>query len=535
MSGTSKSCHFRIFLFLLLTLPCQAFFAQGTGRVASSPIPSFAQKSADFSVRANNESVPVEHFRDSHVARLSTDNSVTLKITTSAPITSYSIHPDHFHLKGNVQGNTLTVSVSATQFEPEPTYLIFEINDMDNLVVLIDPLEKNAPTPTTPGVIDVRAAPYSADPSGKKLSTAAIQSAIDTASKNGGGVVFVAPGLYRIQSLVLKDNVTLYLSEGAVIQGSAYTADFRDDPTYTSKQNFPYLIQAQDFKNIAVKGRGVLDCAGGTIYGEDGAPQAVTAGASLRRGAIRVTNGKGFTLEGVTIRDSTTWTVVMDRVENVLMVRPKLIGPIWPRNDGIDVFGRHILVEKAFVYTGDDNFCVKALKPDYPAYDISFKDSIGYGNSAGVKVGMQSESPQSDIHFEDIDIVHTGRGLVVERKSEGHNGRKGDVHNASSIQNVYFTDIRVEKIEGTGGMSRDPIHINSEGPGSISNVYFKRVALGNFGPHPSVISGFDSADSVSNVFFEDLTIGGKPIDNVGVGDFKVKDAANIKFSFSQKN
>ena len=476
MSRTSMRYHFSIFFFLLLTLPCQAFFAQGTGRVVSSPIPTFAQKSTDFSVSANGESVPVDHFRDSHVARLSTDDIVTLKITTSAPIRSYSIHPDHFHLKGNVQGNTLTVSVSATQFEPEPTYLIFKINDMDNLIVLVDPLEKNAPTPTAPGVIDVRAAPYSADPSGKNLSTTAIQSAIDEASKNGGGVVFVAPGLYRIQSLVLKDNVTLYLSEGAVIQGSVYAADFRDDPTYMSKRDFPYLIRAQDFKNIAVKGRGVLDCAGGTVYGEDGEPQAVTAGASFRRGAIRVTNGKGFTLEGVTIRDSTTWTVVMDRVENVSMIRPKLIGPIWPRNDGIDVFGRHVLVEKAFVYTGDDDFCVKALKADYPAYDITFKDSIGYGNSAGVKVGNESASPQSDIHFEDIDIVHTGRGLVVERK--------GNAHNTGSIQNVYFTDIRVEKIEGTGGISRDPIHINDEGPWFHQQCLFQTCCVRQFWPSP---------------------------------------------------
>jgi polygalacturonase len=527
MHGKFTNTSLKISFFLLLALPCQAIFAQGTGRVISSPIPTFAQKSPEVGVSANNESVPVEHFRDSNVARLSTDDTVTLKITTGAPITSYSIHPDHFRLKGNVQGNTLTVSVSATQFEPQPTYLIVKINDMDNLVILVDPLEKNAPTSTTRGVIDVQSAPFSADPSGKNLATTAIQSAIDKASSNGGGVVFVGPGFYRIQSLMLKDNVTLYLSEGAVIQGSAYSADFRDDPTYTSKQNFPYMIQAQDFKNIAVKGRGVLDCAGGTVYGDDGAPQTVAPGATLRRGAIRVTNGNGFTLEGVTIRDSSTWTVVMDRVENVSMSRPKLIGPIWPRNDGIDIFGRHVRVEKAFVYTGDDNFCVKALKADYPANDITFKDSIGYGNSAGVKVGNESASTQSDIHFEDIDIVHTGRGLVVERK--------GNSHNTGAIQNVYFTDIRVEKVEGTGGISRNPIHINDEGPGTISNIFFKRVSLGNFGPHSSVISGFDSGDSVSNVSFEDLIIGGKPIDSAGAGDFQIKDAGNIKFTLSQRN
>ena len=59
------------------------------------------------------------------------------------------------------------------------------------------------------------------------------------------------------------------------------------------------------------------------------------------------------------------------------------------------------------------------------------------------------------------------------------------------MQNIYFTDIRVEQVTGKGGTSRNPIQINSDLPGAISNIFFTRVSVGNFGPKPSLIGGFD--------------------------------------------
>ena len=55
------------------------------------------------------------------------------------------------------------------------------------------------PPAKVPGpVLDVTAAPYYADPSGKADSTAAIQAAIDFAGSKGGGTVFLPAGTYRL-------------------------------------------------------------------------------------------------------------------------------------------------------------------------------------------------------------------------------------------------------------------------------------------------------------------------------------------------
>ncbi len=53
------------------------------------------------------------------------------------------------------------------------------------------------PTPTGPQ-IDVTQAPFSADVTGVKDATAAIQAALDQAAKSGGGIVYMPSGTYRI-------------------------------------------------------------------------------------------------------------------------------------------------------------------------------------------------------------------------------------------------------------------------------------------------------------------------------------------------
>ena len=498
--------------------------------IVACPLPSFAARSADFQITANGAAASVEHFRDRHVASFSAKGEVVVKIKINAPITSYSIHPASFNLKGTVAGDILTVSLTPTLFNPKPAYLLFKINDLENLVVLVDPPEENAPSPRGPGVQDVSAPPYVADPTGKLLATKAIQSAIDKVSQSGGGIVFVPPGLYRVQSLVLKSGVTLYIAGGAVIRGSDQLADYAGDAARqaSAEKGLPAVIEAHDFKNVAILGRGRIDAAEGKLYAADGAAQDVEPRGPYHRVAIRAADGVGFTLDGITAQDGAGWSLFLNRVENIQIIRLKLLGPMWRGNDGIDICGRNAVVDQCFVYTGDDNFCAKAMHADYPLHDIYFRNSIGYTNSAGVKAGMQVRSPQSEIHFQNMDIIHAGRGIVVENR--GQNNKGNEV--GWPMQNIYFTDIHVEQVTGTGGISRNPIQISSDLGGPISNIFFKRVSVGNFGPKPSLISGYDVKNPVAKVVFEDLTIGGKPIDSVSAGDFQTRNATEIKFLLS---
>ncbi len=294
----------------------------------------------------------VEHYRDRHFVHFCAAGVVVLKIKVNASITNYSIHPSSFGLKGTVEGDTLTVSLTPTLFDPEPAYLLFKINDLENLVVLVDPPEVDAPLPQSAGVRDVSAAPYRADGMGKSLATIAIQSAIDQSSQGGGGVVYVPAGVFRVQSLKLKSGVTLYLAGGAVIRGSDLLADYGGDATYLSSQgkHLPPVIEVANFKNVAIRGRGRVDAAEGTVYTPQGVAEEVDPRGGYHRVAIHVADGSGFTLDGIVMQDGGGWSLQLNRVDHVRIARLKLLGPMWRGNDGIDICGFDAVVDKCFVY-----------------------------------------------------------------------------------------------------------------------------------------------------------------------------------------
>ena len=60
-----------------------------------------------------------------------------------------------------------------------------------------------------------------------KLSTKAVQRAIDACSAAGGGRVVVPTGGYTIGSIFLKSNVHLYLEHGATLYGSTNLEDYK--------------------------------------------------------------------------------------------------------------------------------------------------------------------------------------------------------------------------------------------------------------------------------------------------------------------
>jgi len=67
---------------------------------------------------------------------------------------------------------------------------------------------------------------YGAAADGLKNSTKAIQQAIDSCSKSGGGMVTFNPGQYVTGALFLKSNVHLRVATGVTLVGSQDDADY---------------------------------------------------------------------------------------------------------------------------------------------------------------------------------------------------------------------------------------------------------------------------------------------------------------------
>src|SRR5580658_7637985 len=100
---------------------------------------------------------------------------------------------------------------------------------------------------------------------GTTKDTAAIQQAIDTCEKKGGGTVTLVEGTYLSAPIVLKSNITLHLDKGATLLGSADHAD------YPAKTEFRVLglqslVSATNADDIAITGEGTIDGNGETWW-----------------------------------------------------------------------------------------------------------------------------------------------------------------------------------------------------------------------------------------------------------------------------
>jgi hypothetical protein len=109
---------------------------------------------------------------------------------------------------------------------------------------------------------------FGAKGDGTTLDTAALQSAIDACTRDGGGTVLVPAGVFHIGTVELKSNVTLHLAAQAKLLGSA------DGKQYHAAEAIPLtgphtigdgnwaLIFAAEARNVTVEGRGTIDGQG---------------------------------------------------------------------------------------------------------------------------------------------------------------------------------------------------------------------------------------------------------------------------------
>src|SRR5215204_1741073 len=111
---------------------------------------------------------------------------------------------------------------------------------------------------------------FGAKGDGRTLDTNAINKAIETASKNGGGTVFFPAGTYLSFSIHLKSNITLYLDNGATILAADPAVhkgkyDIFEPNEFDMYQDFGHshwknsLMWGIGIENFAIVGQGRID------------------------------------------------------------------------------------------------------------------------------------------------------------------------------------------------------------------------------------------------------------------------------------
>lgn len=330
---------------------------------------------------------------------------------------------------------------------------------------------------------------------GVSLNTHAIQTAIDSCSAKGGGVVVVPSGLWLTGPLRLLNNVNLHVEAGALLQ---FSDNFDDYPLVQTNWEGLDAIRVQspfsasDAQNIAITGTGVidgsgiawrpvkkskvtqadwkrvnsrggvLDAAGETWYPTQRAltgagrvrPGVIAEGYDeakaeeikefLRPNMLSLIRCKKILLDGPTFQNSPAWTLHLLLCEQATVKNVTVKNPEFAQNgDGIDIESTRFFHIKDCVFdTGDDGICLKSGRNEEgrrrgkPTADGIVQGCTVYRAHGGFVIGSEMSGGVRNIYVSDCTFLGSDIGLRFKTTR----GRGG------SVEDIYISDIRMTDI-----------------------------------------------------------------------------------------
>lgn len=357
---------------------------------------------------------------------------------------------------------------------------------------------------------------YGAVADGKTNDVAAIQTAIDKASENGGGRVVLTSGkTYYSDSIIMKENVELHLQIGSRlkatsdINGYFRPCNFINDKTNTLIGNpvtgkpsfcFIYGFEAHGCK---ITGFGTID-ANGHAFVERKDKYYVTGNFYPRPTVIYIEKSNHITVEDVTIVDAPFWTLHPAGCDDVLISKIRILNDLDVANsDGIDPdHSSNVRILGCHVECADDCICLKASKgnSEYgPCENIVISDCTLISTSAAIKIGTEGVGDFRNVLVQNCIISKSNRGLSIQIRDGGN------------VENVKYNNIIIETRRfcpdwwGTA----EPIVITAfdrdenTKAGHIKNISFKNITAK--GENGVLIHG-TKENVIENVTFQNVDI-----------------------------
>jgi hypothetical protein len=256
---------------------------------------------------------------------------------------------------------------------------------------------------------------FGAKGDGITLDTRSIQNAIDKAHEDGGGVIDISSGTYKIGTLILKDNVNLHLQPGAILLGSP---DYRDYTEiihkFESRTNGLYakyfMIFAEGAKNISITGTGIINGNGLENFQE-------TRPQNLRPYMIRLVDCQNVFISDVYLLESANWTLHLLGCKDVnidgIIIENRGEG----NRDGIDIDAcQRVTVSNSRFLTTDDAIVMKSTC-DVLCQDIAITNCMIRTDASAIKTGTESNGGFRNITVSNCVIkdipMHAGIELMT--------------------------------------------------------------------------------------------------------------------------
>ena len=398
----------------------------------------------------------------------------------------------------------------------------------------------------------------------------AIQKAIDTCSKKGGGKVIIPAGeKFLTGAITLKDGVNLVVEEGAtlefVFQPELYPIV---ETSWEGLEcfNLSPCIYAFKAKDIAITGKGTIDGGGsndtwwpwngnprfgwkeGMISqriesrprllknGEDGIPMYNEKGErtpervfgpqdGLRPQLVSFNKCEGILLEDVTLLRSPFWVIHPLHSTDITVRRVKMIND-GPNGDGCDPeCCDRVLIEDCYFNTGDDCIAIKSgrnrdgRERNMPSKNIIIRNCEMKNGHGGVVIGSEISGGCQNVFAHDCVLDSPELERVLRIKT---NSCRGGI-----IENINMRNVKVGVCKESVlkiNLDYEPKEICCRGyyP-TVRNVYMENVTSES-SQYGVQIIGLDE-----DTYVYDITVKDCKFNGVKDGNFMSGKTRNINF------
>lgn len=414
----------------------------------------------------------------------------------------------------NYRPSLSSAPVTSFDFDGAPVTMEITVSNETELgSVVVRPLSRGI-TPAVEGNIitfqitepDV----YTVEYNGSALTAMHIfANAIDYNAPTGSTdtVRFIGPGAWTIDTMVLKDDMEVYISGGAVVQG---------------------IIVGNKVSGAKISGHGFLD---GSNH------ESWMLADRTAYVPVSLSECENIQISGIAMLDPNAWCVNIYECNNVSVDGVKII-TARPNGDGITIqSSQDITVTDSFVRTWDDSLVVKNYSGEKGSdsanitfdgcqvwTDLAQSMEVGYETNKGKKMKPTIQN----VTFQNMTVLHSFHKPVMS------------IHNAddADISGIRYYNIIVEDAsmgKGDAGENAQLIDItiaasswsSTTKRGTVDDVAFDGIYVLNGDDTidfkegnlcPIRMKGFGEENMVTNVTVNDLFILGEAVTDENVMD-----------------
>ena len=271
--------------------------------------------------------------------------------------------------------------------------------------------------------------------SGWAQATGTVQKAINMAATVGGGTVVFPRGVFRCGTLELRSNVTLELTNGAVLVASPDLEEYRPIAESHGDRHPYHLIVARGCENIGICGPGVIDGSATDFWEDASDPRApIKVKRRLVTPLIEFVDCHAVRISDVFLKNAPGWTLHLLRCEQAWIHCIRIENDLRaPDCDGIVLNGcREVWIRDSSIVTGTDGIAIKAWRDAGPCERITVNRCFIRANGAALVCGPESAHPIRNIIFGDC-VVHRSHTAVALHSVDG-----------GAIEEVLVHDIAVD-------------------------------------------------------------------------------------------